>query len=65
MIHMMVLIPTLSTAPKLDGVPSLFEHVAVTLAVLLVCLFVAALLDTVVLRPLQGVFDILTRKLRK
>lgn len=65
MIHMMVLIPLSAAVPKLDGVPSLVEHVGLSIVTIAICVLLSALLDTLLIKPLQRLFDILAQKLAK
>lgn len=65
MIHMMVLIPLSAAVPKLYGVPSLAEHVGLSIVTIAICVLLSALLDTLLIKPLQRLFDILAQKLAK
>lgn len=65
MIHMMVLIPLSAAVPKLYGVASLAEHVGLSVLTIAICVLLSALLDTLLIKPLQRLFDILAQKLAK
>ena len=65
MIHMMALIPLSAAVPKLYGVPSLVEHVGLSIVTIAICVLLSALLDTLLIKPLQRLFDILAQKLAK
>ena len=65
MIHMMVLIPLSAAVPKLYGVVSLAEHVGLSVLTIAICVLLSALLDTLLIKPLQRLFDILAQKLAK
>ena len=65
MIHMMVLIPLSAAVPKLYGVASLVEHVGLSVVTIVICVLLSALLDTLLIKPLQRLFDILAQKLAK
>lgn len=65
MIHMMVLIPLSAAVPKLYGVASLVEHVGLSVVTIVICVLLSALLDALLIKPLQRLFDILAQKLAK
>ena len=65
MIHMMVLIPLSAAVPKLYGAASLVEHVGLSVVTVATCVLLSALLDTLLIKPLQRLFDILAQKLAK
>ena len=65
MIHMMVLQPLASFAPKMYGWSSIGEHVLLTLVTLAISLSIAILIDTVIIGPTKNAFDSLTRKMLK
>ena len=57
----MVLIPLSAAVPKVYGVASLVEHVGLSVATIIICILLSALL----IKPLQRLFDILAQKLAK
>lgn len=65
MIHMMVLIPLSAAVPKVYGVASLVEHVGLSVATIIICILLSALLDTLLIKPLQRLFDILAQELAR
>lgn len=65
MIHMMVLIPLSAAVPKLYGAASLVEHVGLSVVTIAICVLLSALLDILLIEPLQRLFDILAQKLAK
>lgn len=65
MIHMMVLMPLSAAVPKLYGVDSLVEHVGLSVVTIAICVLLSTLLDAVLIKPLQRLFDILAQKLAK
>ena len=65
MIHMMALIPLSAAVPKVYGVASLVEHVGLSVATIIICILLSALLDTLLIKPLQRLFDILAQKLAR
>ncbi|WP_407417454.1 acyltransferase family protein [Paratractidigestivibacter faecalis] len=65
MIYMMVLIPLSAAVPKLYGVASLVEHVGLSVVTIVICVLLSALLDALLIKPLQRLFDIQAQKLAK
>ena len=57
MIHLMVMMPLASVLPEAFGWSSLGMHWVLTIAVLAICLPIAAIADRVAIRPLQRAFD--------
>ena len=61
LIHMMVLMPLAHSLPQFMGVSSIGAHVGVTIAVFGITLALAIIVDTVLVKPCQKLFDVVVK----